>query len=40
MFACADIERELRAIIERFNASPTLRACRQCGAVLGVPAGA
>jgi 3-hydroxyanthranilate 3,4-dioxygenase len=38
-FACADIERELKAIIERFNASEALRTCRQCGTVLPVPAG-
>jgi 3-hydroxyanthranilate 3,4-dioxygenase len=37
-FACADIERELKAIIERFNASRALRTCPQCGAVLPVPA--
>lgn len=36
-FSCASIETELRAIIERFNASETLRTCR-CGAVLPVPA--
>jgi 3-hydroxyanthranilate 3,4-dioxygenase len=29
----ADIERELRAAIERFDASPELRRCRQCGHV-------
>jgi 3-hydroxyanthranilate 3,4-dioxygenase len=39
-FACADIERELKVIIERFNASETLRTCRTCGAVLPVPTGA
>jgi len=39
-FACADIERELKVIIERFNGSETLRTCRTCGAVLPVPAGA
>jgi len=39
-FACADIERELTAIIERFNASEALRTCTTCGAVLPVPAGA
>ena len=39
-FACADIERELKVIIERFNASVVLRTCRGCGAVLSVPAGA
>jgi 3-hydroxyanthranilate 3,4-dioxygenase len=38
-FVCADIERELKAIIERFNASPALRTCKACGAVLPVPAG-
>ena len=36
-FACADIERELKAIIDRFNASETLRTCRVCGDVLSVP---
>jgi 3-hydroxyanthranilate 3,4-dioxygenase len=39
-FACADIERELKVIIERFNASGALRTCRGCGAVLPVPGGA
>jgi 3-hydroxyanthranilate 3,4-dioxygenase len=39
-FACVNIERELKAIIERFNASETLRTCRACGAVLPVPVGA
>ncbi|PYM22623.1 MAG: 3-hydroxyanthranilate 3,4-dioxygenase [Candidatus Rokuibacteriota bacterium] len=39
-FACADIERELKAIIERFNASDSLRTCGKCRAVLPVPAGA
>ena len=39
-FACADIERQLKAIIERFNASTALRTCKACGAVLSVPAGA
>jgi 3-hydroxyanthranilate 3,4-dioxygenase len=38
-FAAADIERDLRAIIGRFNASAALRTCRACGAVLAVPAG-
>src|SRR6266513_2375510 len=37
-FACGDIERELKAIIERFNASASLRTCKACGAVLPVPA--
>ena len=32
--------RELKAIIERFNASAALRTCQRCGAVLSVPAGA
>jgi 3-hydroxyanthranilate 3,4-dioxygenase len=36
-FACADIERELKTIIERFNASDALRTCRACGAILPVP---
>ena len=39
-FACADIERELKAIIERFNASEALRTCKRCGRVLPVPPGA
>ena len=39
-FACADIERELKAIIDRVNASVALRTCAACGAVLPVPAGA
>jgi 3-hydroxyanthranilate 3,4-dioxygenase len=38
-FACADIERELKVIIERFNASVALRTCKGCGAVLSVPTG-
>ncbi len=38
-FAAADIERDLKAIIGRFNASAALRTCRACGAVLAVPAG-
>ena len=40
LFACADIERELKGIIDRFNADATRRTCKACGAVLGVPAGA
>jgi len=36
-FACADIERDLPVIIERFNASVSLRTCKACGAVLPVP---
>ena len=39
-FACADIERELKVIIERFNANAALRTCKPCGAVLPVPGGA
>ena len=39
-FACVDIERELKGIIERFNASVAQRTCRACGAVLPVPSGA
>ena len=39
-FACADIERELGPIIERFNASESRRTCRKCGRVLAVPVGA
>jgi 3-hydroxyanthranilate 3,4-dioxygenase len=39
-FACADIERELKVIIERVNASEALRTCGACGTVLAVPAGA
>jgi len=29
----ADIEKELRAAIEHFDASPELRTCRTCGHV-------
>lgn len=36
-FACGDIETELRALIEAFNADPERRTCRACGAVLPVP---
>ena len=39
-FAAADIERDLKVIIDRFNASAALRTCKGCGAVLPVPAGA
>jgi len=39
-FSCADIETELKAIIQTFNASEALRTCRACGAVLPVPQGA
>jgi 3-hydroxyanthranilate 3,4-dioxygenase len=39
-FACADIETELTAAIQRFNADEALRGCRACGAVLSVPGGA
>ncbi len=39
-FSCANIEVELRDIIQGFNASEALRTCRTCGAVLPVPAGA
>jgi 3-hydroxyanthranilate 3,4-dioxygenase len=39
-FACANIETELRALIQKFNASEALRTCRACGAVLPVPRGA
>src|SRR5262245_28959451 len=36
-FSCADIETQLKEVIERFNASEDRRTCRQCGAVLPVP---
>ena len=36
-FSCADIETQLREVIERFNTSEDLRTCRRCGAVLPVP---
>ncbi|PYM71192.1 MAG: 3-hydroxyanthranilate 3,4-dioxygenase [Candidatus Rokuibacteriota bacterium] len=39
-FSCANIEVELRDVIQTFNASAKLRTCAKCGAVLGVPAGA
>ena len=39
-FSCANIETELKAIIQTFNASEALRACKACGAVLPVPQGA
>src|SRR5262249_13700976 len=39
-FSCQDIEVELKAAIERFNASEHLRTCQRCGAVLPVPPGA
>jgi 3-hydroxyanthranilate 3,4-dioxygenase len=39
-FSCQNIEVELRAAIETFNASLALRTCGACGAVLRVPAGA
>ena len=39
-FSCQNIEVELRAAIETFNASEVLRTCGTCGAVLRVPAGA
>jgi 3-hydroxyanthranilate 3,4-dioxygenase len=39
-FSCANIETELKTIIQTFNASEALRTCKACGAVLPVPAGA
>ena len=39
-FSCANIETELREVIQQFNASEGLRTCTTCGAVLPVPAGA
>ena len=39
-FSCQNIETELRAAIQTFNASEALRTCTRCGAVLPVPAGA
>ncbi|MGH7320935.1 MAG: 3-hydroxyanthranilate 3,4-dioxygenase [Candidatus Rokuibacteriota bacterium] len=38
-FACEDIETQLKAAIQAFNASAALRTCKACGAVLPVPAG-
>jgi len=37
VFSCADIEVQLKEIIERFNASEERRTCRRCSAVLPVP---
>src|SRR5499427_525236 len=37
VFSCADIEVQLKEIIERFNASEERRTCRRCRAVLPVP---
>jgi len=39
-FTCEDIEAQLREAIQTFNASPSLRTCQACGAVLPVPVGA
>ena len=39
-FSCQNIEVELKAAIEEFNASEALRTCKRCGTVLPVPAGA
>jgi len=39
-FSVANIEVELRDVIQRFNGSAALRTCQTCGAVLPVPAGA
>jgi len=39
-FSCANIEVELRDVIQTFNASAKLRTCAKCRAVLPVPAGA
>jgi len=39
-FSCENIETQLKAIIQAFNASETLRTCQTCGAVLPVPPGA
>jgi 3-hydroxyanthranilate 3,4-dioxygenase len=39
-FSCANIEVELREVIQEFNASAKLRTCAKCGAVLPVPTGA
>jgi 3-hydroxyanthranilate 3,4-dioxygenase len=38
-FSCANIEVELREVIQAFNANAQLRTCRACGALLPVPAG-
>ena len=39
-FSCANIEVELREVIQKFNANAALRTCGKCGTVLPVPAGA
>ncbi len=39
-FACENIETQLTAAIQAFNASAALRTCKVCGAVLPVPTGA
>ena len=39
-FSCQNIEVELRAAIERFNDSESLRTCKACGTVLPVPSSA
>jgi 3-hydroxyanthranilate 3,4-dioxygenase len=36
-FWCADIEKGIRDVIERFNADLALRTCKACGAVLPDP---
>jgi 3-hydroxyanthranilate 3,4-dioxygenase len=36
-FPCENIETQLEAAIDAFNASEALRTCRHCGAVLPVP---
>ena len=39
-FSVTNIEVELLDAIKQFNASPSQRTCKKCGAVLSVPAGA
>jgi len=39
-FSCENIETQLKAAIQTFNASEALRTCKACGAVLPVPPGA
>ena len=39
-FACENIETQLRDAIQQVNATPSLRTCKACGAVLPVPPGA
>src|SRR3546814_17046878 len=38
MFSCENIETQLKAAIQTFNASEALRTCKACDAILPVPA--